>query len=345
MVKTYEIEDFGIKIGKLPKGSFNKISDVEGVKVGHSTVDTEENKTGVTILLPHGKNPFTNKVRAASHIINGFGKSTGLVQLNELGTIETPIALTNTLNIGLVHDALVDYMIDECEIDNIDLKSVNPIVCECNDSGLNNIRKRVVIKENVFEAIKNAKKNFQEGDVGGGKGMTCHDLKGGIGSSSRILKIGEDEYTLGALVQSNHGLIDDLTVNGKNMGKEISKKIKKTKEKDEGSIITIIATDIPLSSRQLKRICKRALVGLSRLGSYIGHGSGEVVIAFTTANIINESVKEDFIEMKVLYEEKIDIVFRAVAETVEESILKALLNADSVEGYKGNLKESLRNFL
>jgi D-aminopeptidase len=345
MVKTFETEDFGIKIGRLPKGSLNKISDVEGVKVGHSTVDTEENKTGVSILLPQGKNPFTNKVRAASHIINGFGKSTGIVQLDELGTIETPIALTNTLNIGLVHEAVVDYMIDECEIDNIELKSVNPIVCECNDSGLNNIRKRVVKKENVFEAIKNASKNFQEGDVGGGKGMTCHDLKGGIGSSSRILKIGKDEYTLGALVQANHGLIDDLTVNGKNIGKEIGKKIKNTKEKDEGSIITIIATDIPLSSRQLKRICKRAVVGLSRLGSYIGHGSGEVVIAFTTANKIVENEKENFLEIKILNEEKIDILFRAVAETVEESVLKALLNANSLKGYKGNLKESLRNFL
>jgi D-aminopeptidase len=345
MVKTFEIEDFGIKIGRLPKGNLNKISDVEGVKVGHSTIDTEENKTGVTILLTQGKNPFKNKVTAASHVINGFGKSTGLVQLNELGTIETPIALTNTLNIGLVHDAVVDYMIDECEKDNIELKSVNPIICECNDSGLNNIRKRVVKKENVFEAIKNANKNFQEGDIGGGKGMTCHDLKGGIGSSSRILKIGKDEYTLGTLVQANHGLIDDLTVNGKNIGKEIGKKIKKTKEKDEGSIITIIATDIPLSSRQLKRICKRAVVGLSRLGSYIGHGSGEVVIAFTTSNIVIESEKQDFVEMKILNEEKIDIVFRAVAETVEESVLKALLNANKLEGYKGNIKESLRSFL
>jgi D-aminopeptidase len=146
-------------------------------------------------------------------------------------------------------------------------------------------------------------------------------------------------------VQANHGLIDDLTVNGKNIGKEIGKKIKNTKEKDEGSIITIIATDIPLSSRQLKRICKRAVVGLSRLGSYIGHGSGEVVIAFTTANKIVENEKENFLEIKILNEEKIDILFRAVAETVEESVLKALLNANSLKGYKGNLKESLRNFL
>src|SRR6056297_2299141 len=189
MKKTYEIEDFNIKIGKLTKGKMNKISDVQGIKVGHYTIDTNDNKTGVTIVIPKKSNMFTEKFIAASHIINGFGKTTGLVQLNELGTLETPIALTNTLNIGLVHDAVVEFMIKECEKENFELKSVNPIICECNDSGLNNIRKRVVKKEHVFEAIKNSKQNFEEGDVGGGKGMTCHDLKGGIGSSSRLISL------------------------------------------------------------------------------------------------------------------------------------------------------------
>src|SRR6056297_3398187 len=291
MSKTYEVEDFNIKLGKLPKGKRNKISDVQGIKVGHYTIDKDENKTGVTVVIPKESNMFTEKLTAASYVINGFGKTTGLVQLNELGTLETPIALTNTLNIGLVHDAVVEFMIKECEKENIELKSVNPIICECNDSGLNNIRNRVVKKEHVFEAIKNSKKDFEEGDIGGGKGMTCHDLKGGIGSSSRILKLDKKDYKVGALVQSNHGLINDLMINGNNIGKEIEKKINRSDKLDKGSLIIILATDIPLSNRQLKRICKRAVIGLARLGSYIGHGSGEVVIGFSTANIIKEKEK------------------------------------------------------
>ena len=345
MKKTYEIEDFNIKIGKLPKGKLNKISDVQGIKVGHYTIDTNDNKTGVTVVIPKESNMFTEKFIAASHIINGFGKTTGLVQLNELGTLETPIALTNTLNIGLVHDAVVEYMINECEKENIELKSVNPIICECNDSGLNNIRNRTVKKEHVFEAIKNSKKDFEEGDIGGGKGMTCHDLKGGIGSSSRILKLDKKDYTVGALVQSNHGLINDLMINGNNIGKEIEKKINRSDKLDKGSIIIILATDIPLSNRQLKRICKRAVIGLARLGSYIGHGSGEVVIGFSTANIIKEKEKLEIIDLKIINENKIENIFRATAEVVEEAVLKSMLNSEKVEGYKGKVKESLRKFL
>jgi len=342
---AYEIEDFNIKIGKLPKGKLNKISDVQGIKVGHYTIDTNDNKTGVTVVIPKESNMFTEKFIAASHIINGFGKTTGLVQLNELGTLETPIALTNTLNIGLVHDAVVEYMIGECEKENIELKSVNPIICECNDSGLNNIRNRTVKKEHVFEAIKNSKKDFEEGDIGGGKGMTCHDLKGGIGSSSRILKLDKKDYTVGALVQSNHGLINDLMINGNNIGKEIEKKINRSDKLDKGSIIIILATDIPLSNRQLKRICKRAVIGLARLGSYIGHGSGEVVIGFSTANIIKEKEKLEIIDLKIINENKIENIFRATAEVVEEAVLKSMLNSEKVEGYKGKVKESLRKFL
>ena len=163
-----------VEIGMLPKGARNKISDVPGVLVGHATIDTENHKTGVTVVLPPGKNPFTEKLVGASFVLNGFGKTQGLVQVEELGTIETPIALTNTLNVGIVHDALVEYMIHVCNLDGVRLTSVNPIVCECNDASLNDIQNRAVTKTHVFSAIENACADFEEGDVGCGKGTTCH---------------------------------------------------------------------------------------------------------------------------------------------------------------------------
>ncbi|SNR91445.1 D-aminopeptidase [Anaerovirgula multivorans] len=339
------IEDYGVTIGKFSKGKLNKITDVKGVKVGHCTIDTQENKTGVTVILPQEGNVFQNKLIAASYVINGFGKTTGLMQIEELGTLETPIALTNTLNIGIVHDAMVSYMIEQCEKDHIEIQSINPVVGECNDAGLNNIKKRVIQKEHVYEAIKNSCVNFEEGDVGAGKGMTCHKLKGGIGSSSRKILLDNKEYHLGILVQSNHGLLEDLTISGKNIGKEIAKRIKVEGTIDKGSIIIVVATDIPLSSRQLKRVCKRASVGLARVGSYIGHGSGEVVIGFTTGNIIEHDDKSDLVTIRIINENHMDLLFRAVAEACEEAILNSMITANSVVGYKGNRREALRDFI
>lgn len=345
MSSIKRIEDYCIKIGDMPKGKLNKITDVKGVKIGHYTIDTEENKTGVTVILPQENNIFLNKLVSASCVLNGFGKSMGLIQLNELGTLETPIAITNTLNIGIVHDAIVEHMINVCEKNNIELESVNPIVCECNDNRLNNIKNRVVKKEHVLKAIHNSCIDFEEGDVGGGKGMTCHGLKGGIGSASRIVELDSKKYTLGVLVQSNHGLISDFTINGNNIGKEISKKIDEGKNIDKGSAIIIIGTDIPLSSRQLKRVCKRASVGLARLGSYIGHGSGEIVIGFTTGNVIKHEDEKDLVSTSILNENKIDKLFRAVAEACEEAVLNSMITANKVKGYKGNIINSLNEFL
>lgn len=345
MLNQRRIEDYGIKIGKLPKGKLNKITDVKGVKVGHCTIDTEENKTGVTVIIPQEKNIFANKLIAATYVLNGFGKTTGLIQIDELGTLETPIALTNTLNVGIVHDAIVEYMINECEKDNIDMYSINPVVCECNDSKLNNIKKRAVKKEHVFRAIKNSCVDFQEGDVGGGKGMTCHNLKGGIGSASRIVKLDGKEYTLGVLVQSNHGKLEDFMINGNSIGKEISKNVNVQEKSDKGSIIIIVATDIPVSSRQLKRVCKRAGVGLARLGSFIGHGSGEIVVGFTTANNISYDKENDIVGINIINESKIDLLFRAVAEACEEAVLNSMVTANRVKGYGGNKVESLKDYI
>ena len=197
------IRDYGIIIGRHETGPLNKLTDVPGVTVGHCTVDTEEHKTGVTVILPCRDNMFEKKLTAAAFVHNGFGKTAGTLQIEELGTLETPIALTNTLNVGLVHDAMVDYMTERCRNEGIEVKSLNPVVGECNDSNLNNIAERAVTKEHVFEAIRAAASDFAEGDVGAGKGTVCFGMKGGIGSASRLVKIGGETFTVGVLVQSN----------------------------------------------------------------------------------------------------------------------------------------------
>lgn len=339
------IEDYGIKVGELPKGKLNKITDVKGLKVGHCTIDTEECKTGVTVVLPTEDNIYLNKLIAASYVLNGFGKTAGLVQIDELGTLESIIALTNTLNVGLVHDAVVDYMIGECKKEKVELTTFNPIVGECNDSYLNNIQIRAIKKEHVYKAIEDAKIDFEEGDIGAGKGMSCHQLKGGIGSASRIVNLDGKAYTVGILVLSNYGLLKDLIIDGEKIGKEISKELDIKTQRDKGSIISIIATDIPLSNRQLKRICKRTSVGLARLGSFISHGSGEVIIAFSTANIIKHNENKDIVDIKVINEDKIDIVFRAVAECEEEAVLNSMITSNKVVGIKERTRETLKDYL
>jgi D-aminopeptidase len=344
MTSQKRIDDYGIIIGSLPRGKLNKITDVKGVKVGHCTIDTDENKTGVTVILPQKNNIFVNKMVAACYVLNGFGKTAGLVQIEELGTLEAPIALTNTLNVGLVHDAIVEYMINESRNENVEITSINPVVCECSDRYLNNIQNRAVNKEHVFKALKDCCADFPEGDVGGGKGLSCHQLKGGIGSASRIVNLDGNDYTLGVLVQSNHGSLEDLTIDGKNIGKDLAQKISVKEADAKGSIIIIIATDIPCTSRQLKRICKRAGVGLARLGSYTGHGSGEIMIGFSNANIIKQDEKRDIIPLRIINENKINQVFRAVAEACEEAVLNSMITADRVVGYKGNVRESLKDY-
>ncbi len=345
MLKQKRIEDYGIKIGELPKGKLNKITDVKGLKVGHCTIDNDENKTGVTVVLPIEGNIYLNKLVAASYVLNGYGKTLGLVQIDELGSLESIIALTNTLNVGLVHDAVVDYMIEQCKKDNVELESVNPVICECNDSYLNNIQIRAVKKKHVYEAIENACIDFDEGDIGAGKGMSCHQLKGGIGSASRLITFDGQTFTLGVLVLSNYGRLEDFMINGEKIGKRISKEKHIQNSADKGSIISIIATDLPLSSRQLKRIAKRASVGLARLGSYIGNGSGEIMVAFSTGNILKAYSEKDIIGIKILKEDKLDVVFRAVAECEEEAILNSMITCEKVMGRNGRKREILSDYI
>lgn len=324
--------DHGITVGELPTGTRNKITDVPGVTVGHCTIDTDEHKTGVTVLLPSQENPFTHKLPAAAFVLNGFGKTLGLVQVDELGTLETPIALTNTLNVGIVHDALVEYMVARGKMEGTEVYSVNPVVCECNDSGLNNIQVRAITAEHVQSAFRTASEDFLEGDVGAGKGMVCHGLKGGIGSASRTMEVDDKAYTMGALVLANHGRMTDLTINGNHIGSQLDQ-AKAAKESDIGSCIVILATDLPLDSRQLGRVAKRASVGLARLGSYIGHGSGEVFVAFSTANAFDPNDKTAIRQISAFHEEKMDLPFRAAAEAVEEAILNCLFTARTCTGW------------
>lgn len=326
--------DYHITVGELPTGPRNKITDVPGVTVGHCTVDTLEHKTGVTVLLPSVENPFTHKLPAAAFVLNGFGKSLGLVQVEELGTIETPIALTNTLNVGLVHDAMVEYMLTRCQAEGVPLRSVNPVVCECNDGGLNHIQVRAVGKEQVFTALASAGQDFDEGDVGAGKGMVCHGLKGGIGSASRRLEFDGTAYTVGALVLANHGRMADLTIAGEPIGARLEQ-AKAAKESDVGSCIVILATDLPLDARQLGRVVKRCSAGLARLGSFIGQGSGEVFLAFSAANPFAPEEKAATRTVTAFHENKLDPVFRAAAECTEEAVLNCLFTAHTVTGWDG----------
>lgn len=338
------ISDFGISIGTLPRGPRNALTDVPGVAVGHCTVRTQAWNTGVTVILPAQDNLFLHKVVGACQVLNGFGKTLGLMQLEELGTIETPIALTNTLNVGRIHDAMVGYMIDRCQRDGVRLTSVNPVVCECNDAGLNDIQRRDLGPEHLLRAIDDARADFAEGDVGCGKGMVCHSLKGGVGSASRQLEIDGRLYTIGVLVQSNHGSLKDLNIAGRPAGRIIDAALNASSP-DKGSIISVIATDIPLTARQLGRVIRRASVGLARLGSYIGHGSGEVMLGFTTANRMPHAAESGLLPLRALAEDRIDPLFRAVAEAEEEAVLNSMVTANAVTGFDGTVKRSLREFM
>ena len=338
------IRDFGYNIGTMRPGPLNRISDVPGVTVGHATIATGTHNTGVTVVLPCQDNPFVRKLPCASFVLNGFGKTAGLVQIDELGTLETPIALTNTLNVGLVHDALVEYMVRRCEDENIPLRSVNPVVCECNDASLSDIRHRAVNQAHVFSAIESACAEFDEGAVGCGRGTTCHGLKGGVGSASRLMPFDGRDYALGVLVQTNHGRISDFMIEGDFIGERIQRELDENKP-DRGSCIVILATDLPLSDRQLRRVIKRCSVGLARLGSFIGHGSGEVFIGFSTANRTAPGDARAVIPCEAFNEDRIDTVFRAAAEATEEAVLNSMAAAEDVTGPSGTTRLSLSRFL
>lgn len=355
------IETYNIPCGSLPRGPHNLITDVAGVRVGHATIHEGNNHTGVTVILPsegapdRSSNVFKDKLVAAAYVHNGYGKTLGTVQIQELGTLETPIALTNTLNVGLVHDALVGYTLEKCAADGTSCRSVNAVVGECNDSSLNDIGNRVVTAEHVKKAIETADVEFEEGCVGAGTSTLCYGFKGGIGSASRVIEIGDWQYTIGVLVQSNYGSTKDFVVNGRSVGEEVIAMLKEGKrpedekdgffvpaQVDKGSIMTVIATDLPVTSRQLERIARRAGAGLARTGSFIGHGSGEIMLAFSTANVIRD--EEPFMDVKAVREDLLDLAFRAVAEATNEAVLSSMLHAKTAYGLNGRVWYSLADF-
>ena len=336
-------EGMPVAAGSLKKGKRNLITDVEGVLVGHCTLAQGEQQTGVTAVLPHPGDIFHDKVMAAVQVFNGFGKSMGLVQLEEMGSIETPILLTNTLSAGAVYDAVVRFMLERNEDIGDTTGTVNPIVCECNDGRINNIRGLFVTEDHVRQALASCGVEFAEGAVGAGRGMQCHQCKGGIGSASRVIELDGQEYTVGALVLTNHGKLRDLTVEGRPVGEAYLASIEE--QEDKGSCIMLLATDIPMSERQLRRMCRRAVIGLHRLGSYMGNGSGELCIGFTTANRLPHYSQQDILPMGMLHDDKMDLAFRAAAETVEESVLSALFHSEGMMDRQGKWVPSLAEIL
>ncbi len=351
MLNRPRARDIGLIFGHLPTGPLNSITDIPGIKVGHCTLIKGEGKlipgkgpirTGVTVIIPGIENPFKYKLRAASYVINGFGKPIGLIQLNELGQLETPIALTNTLNVGLVADAIIEYMLKLNPDIGVTTGSVNPVVLECNDSYLNDIRGRHVKHEHVFKAIENANnKLVEEGAVGAGTGMSAFEFKGGIGTASRKLPNKLGGYIVGALVLSNFGRREDLMINGVPVGLELKDYMRSPTPQKGGSIVMIIATNAPLNSRQLRRLAKRATHGLARTGSYSSHGSGDFVVAFTTANKIPHYHEEPLIEEKIIFEPQLSLLFKAAAEAVEEAIINSLLKAETMTGRDNHIRYAI----
>jgi len=339
------IRDLGLLVGDLPTGAHNAITDVKGVRVGHTTLISGKGplrpgqgpvRTGVTAILPHGDNLFRHKVRAAVHTINGFGKVCGFEQVRELGAIETPIALTNTLNVYLVADALAQYAIRASPEIGIRTGSVNAIVGETNDGYLNDLQGRHVRAEHVWAAIEDSSSGpVAEGAVGAGTGTSCLGWKGGIGTASRVLPHSAGGYIVGALVQSNFGSARALTVCGVPVGQYIHPpSAPEQAVRDGGSIMVVLATDAPLTSRQLRRLCIRAAAGLARTGSIYGHGSGDFSIAFSTAHSIPHQPASLTTTRTVLADEGqvIQWLFSAVVESVEEAVLNSLFRAETVVG-------------
>lgn len=350
-------KDCGLELHhKWKSGKLNKITDVKGLKVASVTIQDNEINTGVTVILPHEGNIFRSKVVAGASVLNGFGKSLGIVQLKELGNIETPIIMTNTLSVGEAATALTKYCLEQNEDIGVSTGTVNPLVTECNDGRLNDIRGFHVREEHVREALRLAEEgspDFEEGAVGAGTGMCCLGFKGGIGSASRLVELDGSEYTIGALVLSNFGEEGNLVIGGRHYGSELLPKVKERLKsdidsslaKDKGSIIMLIATDIPMSSRQLERVANRAAIALGRTGSYMGNGSGDIAIAFSTANRMPHYSDEKFVEMKAIHKDAIDKVFEPAVEALEESIISSLYHAKTTLGVRGKLVYGLREFI
>lgn len=356
------VRDLGINPGILNTGPFNAITDVEGVKVGHLTkIEGEDIRTGVTAILPHGGNLFRDRVPAAVYVGNGFGKALGFTQVQELGELETPIGLTNTLSIHTVANGVADYVLNQPGNENV--RSVNPMVGETNDGFLNDIRARLIGIDDVYSAIESAEGGLvAEGNVGAGTGTRALGFKAGIGTSSRQLPESHGGYTVGVLVQSNFGGV--LTVNGAPVGEELGNHYMAHSSDDsepsnlagqtgltaegydydvDGSIMIVVATDAPVTSRNLERLAKRAIMGISRVGGFASNGSGDYVIAFSTHDDVRINLDEEGTTLtnRELKNSGMTPLFLAAVEATEEAILNSIFMAQTMTGHNGRQMDSI----
>jgi len=341
------IREWGIMPGSLPAGDDNSILDVDGVEVGQVTLIKGRGniqpgrgpvRTGVTAIWPHRDNIYRNPVPAGVEVINGYGKALGLAQIEELGELASPIVLTGTLNVGRVADGLIDYMLKENPDIGIDSPSFNPVVLECNDGYLNDLQGRHVKREHVHRALIIADDEMVcEGDVGAGTGMTSFGFKGGVGTASRVVRSGGEEMRLGAFVLNNFGRRENLLIDGLSLHRldpDLLQGAARPQKDEDGSVIIIMAVDIPLTNRDLTRISRRAVHGLARVGSISAHGSGDFALAFSPATGENENYREP--GGKTLSK-----LFQAAAEATEEAVLNSLFMAATMRGRDGHTSPGL----
>ncbi|MFP4339393.1 MAG: P1 family peptidase [Cyclobacteriaceae bacterium] len=329
------LREYGAKPGTLPTGKNNAITDVAGVEVGHFTLISGDSiRTGVTAILPYRGNIFQKKVPAAVYVANGFGKLAGSTQVNELGNLETPIILTNTLSVSQAMQALITHTLTQPG--NEEVRSVNALVGETNDGFLNDIRGRHIKEAHILQAIADAKSGpVAQGNVGAGTGTRCFGYKGGIGTSSRLLSEQQGGYTVGVMVQANFGGVLQI------MGLPVGPLLSKEQKDADGSCMMVVATDAPLDSRNLERLARRAMLGLARTGGIASNGSGDYVIAFSTAaNLrIPYEAGSALLDQRVLHNDRVTPLFLAAIEATEEAIYNALFAAESMQGHQGRVEE------
>ena len=345
--KRCRLRDLGITIGEYQPGRMNAITDVPGVKVGHSTFIEGSGRrkpgngpvrTGVTMILPND-DIYNKKMVSGGFILSGAGELSGFTQVSEWGLIETPIALTNTLSVGRVSDSVVKWMAQKYpEIRDLQ-EVIIPVVGECDDSYLNDAVGLHIKPQHVFSALDSAHGDaVEEGAVGAGTGMICCDFKGGIGTASRIIPLGGINYTMGVLVLSNFGVMEHLRMDGYPVGRVLARAqgVYGRRTSSYGSIIVVVATDMPLTAIQINRLCRRAALGIGRVGSYGAHSSGEIIIGFSTANVVPRQPPEPRVQFSMILDIFLDFAYKAVIETTEEAILNSLTAAVDMEGAGGN---------
>ena len=335
------------RIGSLPSGPRDAITDVGSITVGHETLNEGPIQTGVTVIRPHAGDPYRDRVPAAATVLNGFGKSIGLVQVEELGLLETPIALTNTYSVSAVAGSQIRVCVADNPESGRSLPTVNPLVFECNDGQINDIQAMAIHERHYRAALAQASPDVAEGSVGAGRGMVCFGFKGGIGTASRRVEIqGAGEFTVGALVLSNYGRRAQMRIDGVPLSAlKDARDAEGGSQPEKGSIILILATDAPLDARQLRRLSLRAGAGLARTGSVFGHGSGDIALAFSTAYTLPQDPARPMPAVAMLHDARLDPLFLAVADAAEQAILHSLWRASALPGRDGRMRHAITDIL